>query len=68
MGSIRLNAMREAVDDMRALSLYEEKFGREAAEKLIYEGVEGKIDFSDYPQGADYLLDLREKIAKAFVK
>lgn len=65
--SIRLNAMREAVDDMRALSLYEEKFGREAAEKLIYEGVEGTIDFSNYPTDAEYLLNLREKIAKAFI-
>ncbi len=63
--SIRLNAMREAVDDMRALEAYEAKFGREATEKLIYEGTDGVIDFLHFPSNADYILNLREKIARA---
>jgi len=57
--SIRLNALREAMDDMRALSLYELKFGREAALKLV-----GDMDFLNYPTDPDYLLTLRETIAK----
>ena len=65
--SMRLNALREAVDDMRALSLYEEKFGREAAEKLLLEDVEGELTFKEYPQDRLFLINLREKIAKAFI-
>ena len=65
--SMRLNALREAVDDMRALSLYEEKFGREAAEKLLLEDVDGKLTFKEYPTDRMFLINLREKIAKAFL-
>ncbi|MBO7740821.1 MAG: DUF4091 domain-containing protein, partial [Clostridia bacterium] len=65
--SMRLNALREAVDDMRALSLYEEKFGREAAEKLLLEDVDGKLTFKEYPTDRAFLINLREKIAKAFI-
>ncbi len=65
--SMRLNALREAVDDMRALKLYEEKFGREATEKLIMEETDGTLDFIHYPTAPDYLPDLREKIMNAFM-
>lgn len=65
--SIRINALRQAVDDMRALKLYEEKFGKEATKKLILEGTDGEFTFTHYPQGREYLADLREKIAKAFI-
>ncbi len=65
--SLRLNAMREAMDDIRALRLYEEKFGREAAVTLLMEGTNGKMTFTEYPSDADYLLNLREKIAKSFM-
>lgn len=64
--SLRLNALREAMDDMRALRLYEEKFGREKTEALILEGTDGAFDFIHYPTDADYIIHLREKIAKAF--
>jgi len=60
--SIRLNALREAVDDMRALSLYEEKFGREKALALV-----GDMTFKEYPTTDEYLRNLRETIAKAFM-
>ncbi len=64
--SMRLNALREAVDDMRGLSLYEARFGRAATEKLIMEGVEGEFTFTSYPTDPNYLPNLREKIAAAF--
>ena len=64
--SIRLNALREAMDDIRALQLYESKFGKEAAKALVTEGVEGNFTFTEYPTDADYLINLREKIAAAF--
>ena len=63
--SLRLNALREAMDDMRALRLYEERFGREATLALILEGTDGSLTFTHYPAEADYLLALREKIAQA---
>ena len=63
--SLRLNALREAMDDLRALQLYEERFGREATEALILEGIEGPFDFTHYPTDPDYLIRLRERIAEA---
>jgi len=65
--SLRLNALREAVDDIRALRLYEEKFGKEAAHKLVLEGTDGELTFTHYPTDPNYILNLREKIAKAFL-
>ncbi|MBQ6824495.1 MAG: DUF4091 domain-containing protein [Clostridia bacterium] len=62
--SLRLNALREAMDDIRALKLYEETFGRDAAEKLIMEGTDGTLDFCHYPTDPNYLTNLRERIAK----
>ncbi|MBQ8849827.1 MAG: DUF4091 domain-containing protein [Clostridia bacterium] len=64
-GSLRLNAMREAMEDIRALKLYESLFGREAAKALVMEGTDGRLDFLHYPQSAEYILGLREKIYKA---
>ena len=63
--SIRLNALREAVDDIRALRAYEARFGRAATESLIMDGVEGEFDFKSYPTDSAYLINLRERIAKA---
>ena len=65
--SLRINAMREAMDDVRALRLYEKKFGREAAIALVMEGTDGELSFTHYPSDSEYLLNLREKIAKAFL-
>ena len=63
--SLRLNAMREAVDDIRALELCEKLCGREVTEKLISEGIEGELTFKEYPRNNDYFINLREKVALA---
>ena len=65
--SLRLNALREAMDDMRALALYEARFGREAAEALLLNLAGGTLTFTAYPTRDDYLIGLREAIAKAFM-
>ncbi len=65
--SLRINALREAVDDIRALDLYEERFGREAVDALIAENAGCELDFLTYPTDPDYLIGLREKIARAFI-
>lgn len=62
--SNRLNAMREAMDDIRALQLYESYFGREKTEQLVLEGTDGTLTFKHYPTDAAYLIHLREKIAQ----
>ena len=63
--SMRLNALREAMDDMRALTLCESLYGREFTEQLILENTDGTLTFKHYPKTADYLLSLREKVANA---
>ena len=65
--SIRLNALREAMDDIRALRLYEEKFGREATKKLVDSLTNAPLTFVEYPTDPQFLPTLRETIAKAFV-
>ena len=62
---MRLNALREAMDDIRALRLYESMFGREATEKIILEGTNGCLTFTEYPENEEYLIHLREKIAQS---
>ena len=64
-GSLRLNAMREAIEDIRALELYEERFGKDAAKALVMEGTDGEFTFTHYPENADYIPTLREKIFDA---
>ena len=65
--SLRLNALREAMDDIRALKLYEEKFGRAAAEELVLKDTDGILNFTHYPTNIDYLIHLREQIAKSLI-
>ena len=65
--SLRLAALRHGMDDIRALRLYEEKFGKDAAHQLILEGTDGEFTFVHYPTDPDFLPNLREKIAKAFL-
>ena len=50
---------------MRALRAYESRFGRAATESLIMEGTDGTFDFKHYPTDPEYLINLRERIAKA---
>ncbi len=64
-GSLRLNAMSEAMDDIRALKLYEEKYGKKAAKALILENTDGELTFFHYPENPDYLPNWRKKIYDA---
>ena len=56
--SIRLNALREATDDMRALELCESVCGKDFVDSLIDD-----ISFFAFPDDPEYLLSLRDKIA-----
>jgi len=63
--TMRLNALREAMDDIRALELAEATLGREAAEALVQEGMEEPLTFFRYPRESEYLPDLRDRILLA---
>ena len=63
--SLRYYALKEAMEDIRALELCESLCGREFTERLILEGTDGSLTFSHYPRESEYLLNLRRKVALA---
>ncbi len=64
--SLRLRAFYEGLCDIRALEAASQKYGRDAVLKLIDEGLERELKFTDYPRGSDYIIDLRAKIGALF--
>ena len=63
--SLRLNAMREAMLDIRVLKLCESIKGREFVLDLIDSLAGCELSFSDYPKDAEFLISLYEKAALA---
>ena len=61
--SIRLNALREAMVDIRVLELLESKKGKEYVVSLIDRLAKCDMTFKNYPKSADFLLDLYETAA-----
>ncbi len=59
--SLRLNAMREAMEDIRVLQLAEARVGRSAVDALIRELAGMEITFEEYPTDPQFLLTLRER-------
>lgn len=62
--SLRQVVFGDALQDLRALKLCQELYGKEKTMELLEEGVE-PITFDSYPQDADYLLNLRRRINRA---
>lgn len=60
--SLRMIAMSEAMQDIRALELLEARTSREHVIHLIEECAGGRITMEDYPVGNDFLLTLRDKV------
>ncbi|MBM7568905.1 DUF4091 domain-containing protein [Paenibacillus sacheonensis] len=58
--SIRLEVLREALQDLRALRLLEERYGRDFVLSGLEEGLDRPISFSCYPRDAEWLLAKRE--------
>ncbi len=58
--SVRLAVFFDALQDMRALKLYENYFGKNKALDLIDK--QQKITFKNYPHNDDYILNLRQYI------
>lgn len=64
--SIRLEVLYEALQDLRALELLEQKIGKEQTIKLMEEGLTEPLTFSVYPKGSgEWLLAARERINQA---
>ncbi len=63
--SLRLKYMRDAFQDIRALTALEQKKGRQFVLDLIDEGLSKPLTFAEYPKEAEYILNLREKVNKA---
>ncbi len=61
-GSLRLNAMREAMEDIRMLQLCESLYGRDATVAVVRELAGYDITFKEYPADAAFLLGLRERL------
>ena len=59
--SLRLNAMREAMEDLRTLELCESKVGRNRVERLIREEYDEPLTFDALPP-KQFLLRLRKKL------
>ena len=53
---------------MRALQLLEEKIGKDAVVKLMENGTDEPITFSEYPHNASWLLENREMINQEIKK
>ena len=68
MSSIRAQVQREALDDLNALTTLESVVGRERVVALIMENADEPFDFEHYPHSADYILQLRERMAEIFIQ
>ena len=62
--SLRQVVFHDALQDLRALTLCEQLYGREFTMALVEEGVE-PISFRSYPRNDAYLIDLRQKLHAA---
>lgn len=62
LASTRLEVFYEALEDIRALQLCESLVGRETVVSLIDELAGAPVTFAQYPQSADYILTLRERV------
>lgn len=68
LNSLRLNVFYDGLQDMRALQLLEEKIGKDAVVKLMENGTDEPITFSEYPHNASWLLENREIINQEIKK
>lgn len=62
LASIRLKAMQEAMQDLRALQLLEQKAGRQKTLAILEDGLNQPLTFNDYPRNESWLLELRNRV------
>lgn len=62
MPSLRLFAMRAAMEDIRMLQLYEACYGRTRTEAMVLEVAGGTLTFTDYPRTERFFDDLQARV------
>lgn len=65
--SLRLNVFYDAFQDMLALKLLESKIGKEQTLAVLEKDLEKPITFSEYPHGAKWILETRERVNRAII-
>lgn len=60
--SIRLEVLTEALQDLRALELLEQKIGRKQVIAMLEEGLEEEISLHTYPRETEWYIRKREQI------
>ena len=60
--SLRLNAMREAMEDIRMLELCESVRGREFTENLVLKAAGGKLTFAEYPTSPEFFAQMTKEV------
>lgn len=66
--SLRLNVFYDAFQDMLALKLLESKIGKEQTLAVLEKDLEKPITFSEYPHGAKWILETRERVNKKIME
>lgn len=62
MESLRLHAMRGAMEDIRMLELYESRFGRKRTKAMLLELAGGVLNFREYPQEEHFFQKLTARV------
>lgn len=62
LSSLRLHVFYDAFQDMRALQLLESKIGYDKTLALVEQGLEKPLSFTQYPHGARWLENVRERV------
>ena len=65
LNSLRHKVFAEAIQDLRALRLLESKTNRKYVVELIEKGLDTPLNFKNYPQQQQWLLDLRKRVNEA---
>ncbi|OMF71409.1 DUF4091 domain-containing protein [Paenibacillus glucanolyticus] len=60
--SIRLEVLTEALQDLRALELLEQKVGREQVTAMLQDGLEEEISLTVYPREEEWYIRKREQV------
>ena len=66
VSSLHYEVFNEGMQDLRLLQTLENKIGREEVMKIVNAGLERPLAMTDYPQSAEWLIDLHTRILAAF--
>lgn len=66
--SLRALVFYEGLQDIQVCRLLESYIGREAVEKLIDTEAGGELTYETYPQTADYIMNLRQKMTECILQ